>query len=62
MSQNNRLMKLVNKTASLPEGIRTFVLSKMLGRVVPMVGTAGIQYVKVTHHEVICTLHNRCRM
>lgn len=62
MSQNNRLMKLVNKTASLPEGIRTFVLSKMLGRVVPMVGTAGIQYIKITHHEVICTLNNRRRM
>ena len=43
MSQTNRLMAIVHKTASLPAGLQTFVLSKMFGRVVPMVGTAGIR-------------------
>ena len=55
----NRLMGLVNKTNSLPNGIKTFVLSKMLGRVVPMVGSAGIRYEEVTQNRVICTLRNR---
>ena len=62
MSSSNRLMAIVQKTASLPSGIQTFLLSKMFGRVVPMVGTAGIRYEEITAHRVVCTLRNRRRM
>lgn len=58
MSPSNRLMRLVNKTEALPSSIKTFVLSKMLGRLVPMVGNAGIRYEEVTANRVICTLRN----
>lgn len=62
MSQSNRLMSIVQKTASLPSGLQTFVLSKMFGRVVPMVGTAGIRYEEITPNRVVCTLRNRRNM
>ena len=62
MSSSNRLMAIVQKTASLPSGIQTFLLSKMFGRVVPMVGTAGIRYEEITAHRVVCTLRNHRRM
>ena len=62
MNQSNRLMSIVQKTASLPSGLQTFVLSKMFGRVVPMVGTAGIRYEEITPNCVVCTLRNRRNM
>lgn len=58
----NRIMSIVHKTASLPVGIQTFVLSKIFGHVVPMVGTAGIRYEEITPNRVVCTLKNRRRM
>ncbi|MEC7119660.1 MAG: DUF4442 domain-containing protein [Pseudomonadota bacterium] len=62
MSKPNRMMKIVNATAKLPEGVRATLLSTAFGKVVPMVGTAGIRYELVTPSKVICSIKNRRNM
>lgn len=62
MTQTNRLAKLVKATAKFPKGIRTTLWSKAFGRVVPMVGTANIKYVEVTHTQVIVEIKNHRAM
>lgn len=62
MTQTNRLSKLVKATSKLPQGIRSTVLSKTFGRVVPMVGSAKIRYIKVTASEVEVTIANHKAM
>jgi len=59
MSKPNRLMKVVNATSRLPEGVRTTILSTAFGKVVPMVGTGGIRYEVVSPEQVVCTIKNR---
>ncbi len=62
MSKSNRIMKIVNATARLPEGIRAKLLSTAFGKVVPMVGTAGVRYDVVSPEQVVCTIKNRRNM
>ncbi len=62
MSKSNRIMKIVNATARLPEGIRATLLSAAFGKVVPMVGTAGVRYDVVSPEQVVCTIKNRRNM
>ena len=59
MSKPNRISKIVNATAKLPAGLRTTLLSAAFGRVVPLVGTAGIRYDLVTQNKMICSIKNR---
>ena len=59
MSKPNRISKIVNATAKLPAGLRTTLLSTAFGRVVPLVGTAGIRYDLVTPNKMICSIKNR---
>ena len=49
MTATNRLSKLVKATAKLPKGIRSTLWSKAFGRIVPMVGSANIRYLEVSH-------------
>ncbi|OTG64662.1 DUF4442 domain-containing protein [Acinetobacter silvestris] len=58
MTQTNRLAKLVKATAKFPKGIRSTLWSKAFGRVVPMVGTAHIKYIEVSHSQVIVEIQN----
>ncbi|NHB58795.1 DUF4442 domain-containing protein [Acinetobacter sp. 194] len=62
MTQTNRLSKLVKATSKFPKGIRSTVLSKVFGRVVPMVGTAKIRYLEVSHSKVVVKLENHKTM
>ena len=62
MTQINRLAKLVKATAKFPKGIRSTLWSKGFGRVVPMVGTANIKYVEVTHTQVRVEIKNHRAM
>ncbi len=59
MSKPNRLMKIVNTTRHLPAGLQATVLSAAFGRVVPLVGTAGIRYEHISNDKVVCTIKNR---
>ena len=53
MTATNRLSKLVKATAKLPKGIRSTLWSKAFGRIVPMVGSANIRYLEVSHAKVV---------
>lgn len=59
MSKPNRMMKMVNATSKLPDAIRTFTLSKAFGRIVPMVGTAGLRYEHVSPNKVVVSIKNK---
>lgn len=58
MAKGNRLSKLVKATSKFPQGIRSTLWSKAFGRVVPMVGTAKIRYLEVSHSKVVVKIEN----
>ncbi|QIC61643.1 DUF4442 domain-containing protein [Acinetobacter schindleri] len=62
MAKSNRLSKLVKASSRLPQGIRTALLSKTFGRVVPMVGSARIRYEQVSHDQVMVSMPNHKAM
>lgn len=62
MTQTNRLSKLVKATSKFPKGIRSSLWSKAFGRVVPLVGTANIRYIEVSHSKVTVQLKNHRAM
>ncbi|WP_436913871.1 DUF4442 domain-containing protein [Acinetobacter schindleri] len=62
MPKSNRLSKLVKASSRLPQGIRTALLSKTFGRVVPMVGSARIRYEQVSHDQVMVSIANHKAM
>ncbi|GAA5556570.1 hypothetical protein Asch01_01273 [Acinetobacter schindleri] len=62
MAKSNRLSKLVKASSRLPQGIRTALLSKTFGRVVPMVGSARIRYEQVSHDQVMVSMANHKAM
>lgn len=62
MAQGNRLSKLVKATSKFPQGIRSALWSKAFGRVVPMVGSAKLRYLEVTHAKVVVKIENHKAM
>ncbi|WP_216937522.1 DUF4442 domain-containing protein [Acinetobacter sp. BY484] len=62
MMHSNRLTKLVKATSRLPQGMRSALLSKTFGRVVPMVGSAKIRYVELGPDKVVVTIANHKAM
>jgi acyl-coenzyme A thioesterase PaaI-like protein len=58
MSFNNNLNRVISKLAFLPPVLRTTVLSRVLGRVVPFVGTSGLRYEELTTHRVTVSIRN----
>ena len=59
MAKNNRLTTAVNTFQKLPESIRTFALSKAMGRVIKYAGTSGLRFEKLTPNECIIVIPNR---
>lgn len=59
MAKQNRLTTTVNIFQKLPESIRTFALSKALGRVIKYAGTSGLRFDKLTPNECIVVIPNR---
>lgn len=62
MAQGNRLSKLVKATSKFPQGIRSTLWSKAFGRVVPMVGSAKLHYLEVSHSKVVVKIENHKAM
>lgn len=62
MAKGNRLSKLVKATSKFPQSVRSTLWSKAFGRVVPMVGTAKIRYLEVTHSKVAVKIENHKAM
>ena len=62
MTQTNRLAKLVKATSKFPKGVRSTLWSKAFGRIVPMVGSANIRYLEVSHAKVVVKIENHRAM
>ncbi|CAB1218037.1 DUF4442 domain-containing protein [Acinetobacter bouvetii] len=62
MTPTNRLSKLVKATSKLPKGIRSTLWSKAFGRIVPMVGSAHLRYLEVSHSKVVVKIENHRAM
>ena len=62
MATGNRLSKIVQATNRFPAALRSTVWSKAFGRVVPMVGTANLRYLEVSHSKVVVHLENNRNM
>jgi acyl-coenzyme A thioesterase PaaI-like protein len=60
--RKNRLNGLVSTINRYPDWVRVPVLSFVVGRTVPMVGTARIRFEKMTETEVVLSLRNRRSM
>ncbi len=59
MQFNNRLNRNIAKTIKLPNFLRKWALNRSIRNVVPMVGTAGIIFEKITCEELIVRLPNK---
>lgn len=59
MAKQNRLSTVVNTFQKLPESVRSFALSKAMGRVVKYAGTSGLRFEKLTPNECIVVIPNR---
>jgi len=62
MSSANRLSTIVGKVNILPRAARTPVLSLLLGRMVPYVGTTGARIEEMTEQRVVVVVDNRRRI
>lgn len=59
MSFNNNLNRIVSKLSFLPPSVRSSVISRIFGRVVPYIGTSGLRYEELTPERVVVTIRNR---
>ena len=55
----NKLARTVAGFQRLPRGLRTWATSFALGRVVPLVGTAGLRYEEITPQRVVVRIRNQ---
>ena len=55
----NQLKRIVDSSQWLPANIRATVISKILGKVVPYVGTSGLIYEEITPERVIVSIRNQ---
>jgi acyl-coenzyme A thioesterase PaaI-like protein len=59
MSKPNQLARTVAKLQRVPAGLRPWLTSLMLGKVVPLVGTAGLRFEEITPERVVVSIRNR---
>jgi acyl-coenzyme A thioesterase PaaI-like protein len=62
MQQKSSLYRMTERTAFLPPGMRYWVLSRLFGRVVPFIGTAGLHFDQVEPQRVVVSIRNRRRV
>ena len=56
---SNQLQRVVEPSKWLPANIRATVVSKILGKVVPYVGTTGLLYEEISSERVIVSIRNQ---
>jgi acyl-coenzyme A thioesterase PaaI-like protein len=56
---SNQLKRVVDSSKWLPANVRATVVSKILGKVVPYVGTSGLLYEEITSERVVVSIKNR---
>lgn len=59
MTFSNNINRVVSKLAFLPPAVRSTVISKIFGRVVPYVGTSSLRYEELTQERVVVSIRNR---
>ncbi|MFK7932243.1 MAG: DUF4442 domain-containing protein [Saprospiraceae bacterium] len=59
MQYNNRLNRTLKKLDSVPSFLRHWLRNRAIGGVVPFVGTAGIEFKKMTCEELIIEIPNK---
>ena len=59
MTAPNRLARTVRQFDKLPAPLRTWAISKVLGRAVPLVGTAGLRYEAIDTERVVVSIRNQ---
>lgn len=59
MSELNRLARTVATFERLPRPLRRWAVSTVLGRAVPLVGTAGLRFDEVSPQRVVVRIPNR---
>lgn len=62
MSSTNKLSRILGKLELLPRAVRTPVVSLVLGRMVPFVGTAGASIEEMTEQRVVVVVDNQRRI
>jgi acyl-coenzyme A thioesterase PaaI-like protein len=55
----NSMCRMVDKTASLPAGMRSWVITRMFGKFVPFLGTAGLVFEEVGRERMVVSVKNR---
>lgn len=58
MEYNNRLNRNLEKVNKLPKALHSWAINRVIGKTVPMVGSAGIKFEKITCEELIASLPN----
>lgn len=56
---SNQLKRVVESSKWLPANVRATVISKILGKVVPYVGTTGLLYEEISSERVIVSIRNQ---
>lgn len=62
MNKPNKLTRTLSKIDGAPGFLRPWLLDKAIGNTVKLVGTAGIHFEKLTHHELIAIQPNKVKM
>jgi len=55
----NSMCRMVDKTTSLPAGMRSWVITRMFGKFVPFLGTAGLVFEEVGRERMVVSVKNR---
>ena len=58
----NQLSRQLGKLSGLPDAMRPGVVSFLLGKIVPMVGTAKLHFEEVSNQRVVVYIRNRRRV
>ncbi len=59
MPFKNSLTRTLGRLSFIPQALRPAIISRILGRVVPFVGTSGLLYEVLSAEEVVVSLRNR---
>ncbi|MCP9758223.1 DUF4442 domain-containing protein [Aquitalea sp. S1-19] len=57
--KKNRMSRIADKTLCLPAGMRSMVLSRIFGRVVPFLATSGLRFDEVSPQKMVVSLRNQ---
>jgi acyl-coenzyme A thioesterase PaaI-like protein len=55
----NQLARRVASMKKVPTALQPWLISKLLGSVVPLVGTAGLRFDEITPERVVVSIRNR---